>query len=371
MKRYILMVIIVLGMLMTVTACGKENTNNNQIADNQGNEQDTNKVTNGETQNGEAQNNETKELTLGQYKNVEVKLLNLSYTEDDVTGMMYNSLVNLAQETDRTKVQRYDLLDIDFSGKMDGKEFEGGTANGYALLIGSNSFIEGFEEGLIGVGLNETVDLNLKFPENYGSTELQGKDVVFTVTVNQIKEMPEVTDALIEENTDYKTRTEYCDLIRKNMQSTMESNIESQMQSDLMATIIANTTFHKDLTAEISSYSSNLYSSYEYMASMYQVSMEEFISGSFGITLEAFQEQLPEVAELAVKRGYVLMAIAEEEKMQVSDEEYNEYTDEMMAQYGYTTREELEAATTKENMLNTILYKKAMDFVIANAVKVN
>ena len=136
-------------------------------------------------------------FTLGQYKNIEVTLLELKVTDEDVESELYYKLSSLAAKTDRTVVENHDVVNIDFVGKLDDVAFDGGSAEAFDLQIGSKNFIDGFEDGLIGTAVGDTVDLNVTFPESYGSSDLAGKDVVFTVTVNSIMAMPELTDSII------------------------------------------------------------------------------------------------------------------------------------------------------------------------------
>ena len=152
-----------------------------------------------------------KYVTLPAYKNMDVTVSGTyEVTEDDVRDYVNNmcSYYPEYEDTDKTVVENGDCVDIDYEGKKDGVAFDGGTAQGYVLEIGSGTFIDGFEDGLIGVKVGETVDLNLTFPENYQSKELAGADVVFTVTVNKIVKKTEtsyedLTDEYVASNLNY------------------------------------------------------------------------------------------------------------------------------------------------------------------------
>ena len=142
----------------------------------------------------------SKLVTLGQYKNLELSVNSAKVTQEDIDAQIENALSSEAEQVEVTNraVKEGDIVNIDYEGKKDGVAFDGGTAQGYDLTIGSGTFIDGFEDGLIGAKIGDTLDLNLTFPENYGAAELAGQDVVFTVKVNSIKEekLPELTDEL-------------------------------------------------------------------------------------------------------------------------------------------------------------------------------
>ena len=141
----------------------------------------------------------TKYVTLGEYKGitVEVQSPEVSEAEVDAYIQYVTSSMPATEEVTGRPVQEGDTVNIDYAGKYadSGEAFDGGTAQGYDLVIGSHSFIDGFEDGLIGANIGDTLDLNLTFPEDYGHSELAGVDVIFTVTVNSIKVKPDFDDA--------------------------------------------------------------------------------------------------------------------------------------------------------------------------------
>ena len=366
MKKYLIIATLLLACMFTATACGTE------------------KGTPGETiftptPTAAADNTQSQVLaelypikeivTIGQYKEIEVTPLDLTVTDAEVELELLLSLKEYVTDTDRKEVQKYDLANIDFEGKKDGVAFSGGTAEGYDLFIGSDNFIPGFEDGLIGVAVGETVDLPLTFPETYGNAELAGQDVVFTVTVNSIKELPEITDAFISEKTEFDTVDAYKEDIRATLQSSYDATIDSQFETDVMAAIVAGATFHMDLSQEINAYAANMKSMYESYASMYGVSLDVYISAMFGMSLSTFNAELPKSAEQVVKSYYAMLAIADAENMKVSDAEYEEYAEEMMLSYGYESIEALETDYPRKNLENSLLYERAVNLVLETAIR--
>lgn len=368
MKKYLIITALLLTLLFTVTACGSSETGTpgQTIAS----PAPTAAATDSTQKALLAETYPINQIvTIGEYNGIEITPLDLKVTDEEVELEFLLSMQEYAAATDRTVVENYDIANINFAGKQDGVAFEGGTAEGYDLFIGSGNFIPGFEEGLIGASVGSTIDLPLTFPENYGNASLAGQDVVFTVTINSLKELPELNDAFIAENTDFDTVAAYKEDIRTLLQSSYDATIESQFESDLMSAIVAGATFHMDISSEINAYAANMKSMYESYASMYGVSLDVYIGAMFGMSLDAFLEELPKSADQLIKRYYVMLAVADAENMTVSDAEYEEFADQMMLDYGYTTREEMEADYPKVTLVNSILYERAIEFVLENAIR--
>jgi len=366
MKKYLIITALLLACMFTVTACGQEKgtpgesifTPTPTVAANSTPSQVL------------AEIHPIKDIvTVGKYIGVEVTPLDLVATDAEVELELYLSLKEHVTDTDRKEIKKYDLANIDFVGKKDDVAFDGGTAEGYDLFIGSGNFIPGFEDGLIGVTVGETVDIPLTFPESYGNAELAGQDVIFTVTVNFIKELPEINDAFIAEKTEFDTVDAYKEDIRKTLQSSYDATIDSQFETDVMAAIVADATFHMDLSQEVDTYAANMKAMYESYASMYGISLDVYISAMFGMSLSAFNAELPKSADQIVKGYYAMLAVADAENITVSDAEYQEYATQMMTDYGYQSIEAMEADYPRKNLENSILYEHALNFVMENAIR--
>jgi len=366
MKKYCIVAAVTLILMFALTACGKEThaPGSSVFSPTPAADASTEKAS------LLADTYPIKEIvTIGKYKGLEATLLDLTVSEEEITKELHLSLTTHAVEPDRTAVKLYDTANIDFEGKVDGVAFDGGTAEGYDLLIGSGNFIPGFEDGLIGAEVGSTVDLPVTFPESYGNTDLAGKAAVFTVTVNSIKALPELTDAFIAEVTEFDTLDAYKEDIRTTLQQSYDATVESQFESDIMAALVNDATYHMDLSKEINAYTNNMKSMYEYQASMYGVSFEVFINAMFGMSLSAFNEEMPKSAEQLVKRYYALLAVADAEGLKVTDAEYTEYAELMMVDYGFESLDQLEAEYPRSNLENSLLYEQAIDIVMNSAVR--
>ncbi len=309
-------------------------------------------------------------VTLGQYKGLTVVKEPLEVTEEEIdeeilTELQYSDALETITEG---VVQEGDIANIDYEGKRDGVAFDGGTAEGYDLTIGSHQFIDGFEDGLIGVAVGDTVELPLTFPENYGN-ELAGADVVFTVTVNEIKRVPELTDEVAGKVTDgeYNDVASYRESVRAQLEATREQEQETIVMSDLM-TQISNTSEITGYPQEMIDYNVALMEQYyRSIAQMYSMEFEDFLSSYLEMTPETFQSEAVLACQEMMQQELYLKAIAEAEGIELTDEEYTAGTERYAQQYGYETAEELIAANDEKEIRISLLLDKVYDFLIENS----
>ncbi|MCD8104108.1 MAG: trigger factor [Lachnospiraceae bacterium] len=311
-------------------------------------------------------------VVLGEYKGIVVQMEELAeVTDEDVLAeaedlISYSDAVEWVTEG---TVQDGDTVDITYVGTMDGEEFDGGSGD-YELEIGSGSFIDGFEEGLIGVEVGETVDLDLTFPEDYYYTDLAGQDVVFTVTVNSLMSVPELTDDVVNTATsgEYTDVDSYLEYIR----SYLEEDLQSAWDDEVLSAIYEQLAATSEITAypqELLDYSVNEWTSYyEYYASIFSMEMEDFVEAYFGITLDEFTEELEAAVQLNVQQELILMAVAETEEMEISEEEYQEGLERYAEYYGFESVDEVGAYYSESELNLYFLLDKVYDFLQENAV---
>lgn len=319
-------------------------------------------------------------ITLGEYKNLTVDATKEEITEESIEARLKSNVGNFGTKVMETvtegSVQDGDIVTIDYVGKKDGVEFDGGSAEGYELEIGSGKFIEGFEDGLVGVNSGETVDLELTFPEGYQAEELAGQDVVFTVTVHEIKRMPEeITDDMINTGTSgkYTTVEDYREYIRSFMEEDAQEAYENTIINEVMTLVSEG--------AEISGYPQDLVdycaasmkAYYEQYAAYYSMDMESFVT-AMGITMEEFEEEVLAAVERTLQAEFCYAAIAEAEGMEISEEEFQEALDSYMTMYTsygyeYENEEAFLAEIGGENIIRTnLLQKKVQDFMLENTI---
>lgn len=328
---------------------------------------------------------ETENIIVGQYKGIEIEKVEVEAVSDedieDALAELVDEYTSIEEVTDRTDVQDGDIANIDYVGKIDGEAFDGGSDEGYDLEIGSGTFIEGFEEGLIGAKVGETVDVTVTFPDPYtNNTDLSGKEAVFTVTINSIQAevVPELTDAFIAENTDSKTIEEYRVAKREELEAENKESADYEKAAAAWEIVLENCamkTYDKEaVKANAISYKEYM----EYMLSYSGYTLDEYVT-EMESTIEEFDEEAVEQGKIAEKEKYLVEAIAKEEGLELTDEEYAESLKETCESWGYETEEDFwtavnEQSIDREEMEQSIrdskLYEKVTEFVADNAIEV-
>ena len=265
-------------------------------------------------------------VKLGKYKGIDLSIDKVEVTDEEVDAQVNSILAsnpNSQDITDRA-VENGDIANIDYEGKKDGVAFDGGTAKGYDLHIGSGSFIPGFEDGVVGMKIGETKDIKLTFPEDYQSTELAGKEVVFTVKVNSIKVETPATldDAWVEKYTNGKQKTvaDFKESTRKEIAESKTMQVEFQAQNDAMKTIMDSSEFEPNNEA-IEYEKNNQKNQLKKAAEENGMAFDALLS-MYGMTEEQLDEQLDTYAKEAVNRRILIDTIAKEAKIKAKKEHY-------------------------------------------------
>ena len=302
-------------------------------------------------------------VTLGEYKGLTVEVDPVEVTDEQVMD-------KIASETKQTltegTVEDGDTVNIDYVGKLDGEEFDGGSAEGYDLEIGSCTFIDGFEDGIIGMQVGETKDLELTFPEDYHSEELAGKDVVFTVTVNSISRVPELTDEVADSVVEGMTAEAYQESVRQDLEDSAKESQKSDAQQKLLQAVYNNATISGYPEENLQYTIKRATDYYEWLASMYGMSLDDYLT-NYGMTQDEFKEQIQPVAEEALGEEMTLLAIAKEENIEVSDEEYQDGLARYAEAQGMDDPSKLEEAYGENYIRNSLLQEKVLDFLYENA----
>ena len=301
--------------------------------------------------------------TLGEYKDLTVEVTPVEVTDEQVMD-------KIASETKQTltegTVESGDTVNIDYVGKIDGEEFDGGSAEGYDLEIGSCTFIDGFEDGIIGMQVGDTKDLELKFPEDYHSTDLAGKDVVFTVTVNSISRVPELTDEVADSVVEGMTAEAYQESVRQDLEDQAKESQKTEAEQKLLQAVYENATIDGYPEENLQYTIKRAKDYYEWLASMYGMSLDDYLK-NYGMTQDEFNEQIQPVAEEALGEEMTLLAIAKEENIEVSDEEYEAGLARYAEAQGMDDPSKLEEAYGENYIKNSLLQEKVLEFLYENA----
>lgn len=311
-------------------------------------------------------------ITLGNYKGIEYTIQKLEVTDKDVEDAINEELEANSEEkevTGRTVIENGDIVNIDYEGLKDGVAFEGGTATGQDLVIGSGSFIPGFEEGLIGATLGQKIDLDITFPEVYNqSPELAGQPVVFKVTVNSIKEVvvPELTEEYVKDVLGFDSIKAYKDDVRKELQDANEATMDNERVENIFQQIVEASEVSSYPKTLIDFYKAELKNYYIQYASYFGMDYAAFLEAS-GVTEEEFDADAVSYAESMAKQELVLNAIKEAEGLTITDEEYKTGLDKIASDYGYNTTEEFLAIAEEDQIRESLLWQKVLDLVVAEA----
>jgi len=314
-------------------------------------------------------------VTLGEYVGLAVESADVAITDEQVEQAIPGEIGEDHYDvlTEGT-VQNGDIANIDYVGKKDDVAFEGGTAEGYDLTIGSGTFIPGFEEGLVDAKIGETIDLDLTFPEEYHSEELAGAQVVFTVTVNSVKRMPEITDELVSEISEgaYTTVDAFKEHVREDLDAQAQADREGQIKNELM-TQLYNTCTVNSYPEELVAYSENEMKNYynSYAQSM-GLEFADFLQQYLGMDEETFNAQVRVTTESSLEQELILMAIAEQEGLKdISDEDYEAGCANYAEQLGYESAEAFKSMYDEPRVRLSLAMDAAIDFVLENAVIVS
>lgn len=305
-------------------------------------------------------------VTLGEYKGLDVQLIKAEVTDDmvdDEIDMLLEDNAVYTPISDRGAAEG-DTVNINYTGKIDGQEFDGGSAEDFELELGSGYLLDDLESQIVGMKSGETKDLNVSVPADYIEDTVEedapDKDAVFTVTVNSVSEksLPEYSDEFIAGVTDYKTTSEYEEGTKKELLASLESDNRSTAGMDALSQVMENSTFN--------GYPQELYDSckQEYDA------MNEMYAEMLGVDVADFdtdEEDTKSTIESIVNEKMVCAAIAAAENISVSDEEYQKYLEDNYALYDYASAAEYEETESKESLMNEILTEKIYNFLIDNA----
>lgn len=301
-------------------------------------------------------------VTVGDYKGIEVAFEGekVQVTDTDVDAKIEYILSGYAEKIEVTgrAAQNGDIANIDYVGTKDGVAFDGGSAQKFDLTLGSGTFIDGFESGIVGHNVGETFDLNLKFPDAYHSAELAGKEVVFTVTLNSlsVEEVPELTDEFVKENLSDTATTieEYKVEVKTKLQVTNDENYETELRNAAWTVVLDDTKVKKYPEEAVSEYMDMVISEYQTMATYYAMDYAEFLETYMGMDEEAFKAEVESVAQMQVKSDLVRNLIAENENIDDSEEIYQEIYEKYGEGYGYPDVETFLAEMEKAESLDAL-----------------
>ncbi len=309
------------------------------------------------------------EVKLGKYKGIELKKIEYNVSDKDVEhelGHMAEHNARLVTVEDRP-VEKGDITIIDFAGSIDGVAFDGGTAENQELEIGSNKFIPGFEDQIIGMKVNEEKDINVTFPEDYFSKDLAGKEATFKVTLHEIKkkELPKIDDDFAKDVSEFDTLSDLKADIKSKIQKENEERAKYESEEAAIEAVC------KDVEVEIPSGMieteiDNMVKDIENKLSYQGLTLHQYLKLT-NKTNESLRKEFDEQANKAVKSRLVLEAIIKAEDIKPDDKEVEEKVKEMAKNYSRPEDELLKNEELKNYVTDNMKYEKAIAFILDNA----
>ena len=313
------------------------------------------------------------EVTLGTYKGVEIAKVSTEVTDEDLEAeikKVQEQNARIINVEDRP-VQDKDDTVIDFEGFMNGVPFAGGKGENYSLTIGSHSFIDTFEEQLIGKKIGEETEVNVTFPEEYHAAELAGKPATFKVTVKEIKskELPELNDELVQDISEFKTVDEYKADLKATLEKKKAKDAEVKKENEAIEAVVANAAMEIP-EAMIKQQALQMADGYDRNLKQQGISLEQYVK-MMGMEIDKFIESIYPEAEKRIKNGLVLDAIAKAEDFTVTDEEVEEEIKNMASMYNMKEDELKDMMTDNERnqIKDDLAVQKAVKLIAAEAVE--
>lgn len=310
------------------------------------------------------------EVKLGKYLGVQVTKIDTSVSDEEVAEALEKERNNNARTvsvTDRA-VAMGDTAVIDFEGFVDGVAFEGGKGENHPLEIGSHSFIDTFEDQLVGKNVGDEVEVNVTFPEQYQAAELAGKPAMFKVKINEIKtkELPELDDDFAQDVSEFDTLAEYKEDVKKRLVEQKENEAKRTKEDEAIQKIIDKSTMEIP-EAMLETQCENMINEFAQRIAQSGLSMEQYMQFS-GLTIDKLKEQVRPEAETRIKSSLVLEQIAKEENIEVTDAEIDAEVEKMAAAYGMEADKlkEYMGDAEKESMKRDLAVTKAVDLIMEN-----
>ena len=311
------------------------------------------------------------EVTLGKYKGVKIDKVDAEVTEEEINAVIEKERENNSRtkSVEGRPVQDKDTAVIDFEGFVDGEAFEGGKGENYDLVIGSHSFIDTFEEQLIGKNAGEEVEVNVTFPEEYHAKELAGKPALFKVTIKDIKEkeLPELDDEFASEVSEFDTLDEYKADVKKNLVEKKEADAKNQKEMAAIEAVIADAAMEIP-DAYVQTVQRQMVDEFAQRIQMQGLSMEQYLKLT-GSNIAMMEEQIKPQALKRIQSRLVLEAVVEAEKIETSEEDFEKEVARLAEAYKMETDQvkEMIGEKGKEEIMKDLAVTKAAEFVTENA----
>lgn len=377
MKKKAVAAMLIMCMAVSAAACGKSSdtekttTETTDTKDSEDSEKDSTDTDTKEAASSEGKRlvsvkDVSKYVTIGEYKGLELTRTSQTVTDDDVQAEINYDLEDNGTEVQDGTVENGDTVTINFTGTIDGKEFDGGSAEDYELVVGDGEMIDGFEDGIVGMKSGETKELDLTFPDDYYEESVAGKAVVFKVTLQKFTRPAELTDEWVAENTEYKTVDEYREAVKKQLEDTAVQTADYGLYSDAWNKVQAASEIKdypkEDVDAAKKSYQ-ELNEKYVKDAGM---EMADFLE-SQGMSEEDYESECQQYAESKVEQNLIVQGIMDAEGLSIDDEETQNLKDDLIEEYGFASIDEMIETYGEQEVNESLALLRVERFIVENA----
>lgn len=377
MKKKAVVAMLIMCMAVSAAACGKSSdtekttTETTDTKDSEDSEKDSTDTDTKETDSsGENRlvsvKDVSKYVTIGEYKGLELTRTSQPVTDDDVQAEINYNLEDNGSEVKDGTVENGDTVTINFTGTIDDKEFDGGSAEDYELVVGDGEMIDGFEDGIVGMKSGETKELDLTFPDDYYEESVAGKAVVFKVTLQKFTRPAELTDEWVAENTEYKTVDEYRAAVKTQLEDTAVQTADYELYSDAWNEVQAASEIKdypkEDVDAAKKSYQ-ELNEKYVKDAGM---EMADFLE-SQGMSEEDYESECQQYAESKVEQNLIVQGIMDAEGLSIDDEETQKLKDDLIKEYGFASIDEMIETYGEQEVNESLALLRVERFIVDNA----
>ena len=374
MKKKIVTAMLIMCMAVSATACGEAGTKETQDTKTEAAQDTKDKKDAGDSGKKASASSVrlvsvsdvSKYVTIGEYKGLTLDRPSNTVTDEDVDAEIEYNLEEKGTEVSDGTVEEGDTVTINFTGTIDGKEFDGGSAEDYDLVIGEGSMIEGFEDGIVGMKKGETKELDLTFPDDYYEESVAGKDVVFKITLQKFTRPSELNDEWVTANTEYKTIEEYRAAVKKELEQNEAQAADYDLYNNAWSEVLAASEVKEfpkeDVEQAVKAYK-ELNEAYVKEAGM---KMSDFLE-SQGMTEEDYEEDCQQYAESKVEQNLIVQGIMDAEGLSLEDDEIQTLKEELASEYGYESFDELVADYGEQEVNESLALIRVERFIVENA----
>ena len=363
MKKKIYLAMLAVCFALTASACGDggavitDGTKTEGAADGKKAETGTTRLVSVE--------NVEKYITIGEYKGLTLDNTVDAITDDDVQAQIDEDLKDKAEPVSDA-AKEGDLVTVNYTGTKDGQTFDGGTANNYDFVIGDGQMFEEFENGVIGMKKGDTKEIKIDFPSDYADETLAGKEVIYKVTVQNVRREGELTDEWVAKNTDYTTVDDYRESIRSELEKNAKESAQEVLKNTAWSTVLENSEVKEYPQEDVDKAVSEFKKSMEVYAKQADMTLEEF-TDSQGISQNDFDEQCQQYAEGKVKQNLIVQGIMDAEGLSLDDKESLQLQEELVKQMGAGNLAELVGTYGQDYVDESVGLLRVEDFIISNA----